>query len=178
MSRNFKVKNIAAVAVAIAILTAAGSASAQMDNRPFSFRNSTGGSGMSPGGKQAIIGEKILGETPDNLQRGPDGRLLDVTRGPGNSAITSLPGDGGYIPGYRGSGFRNGMSSMEAGVFNSYFMPLYSGGVSSSYSDIQTATVIESWIANVLPAGATYSYLDAGNSVNSWTAFVNNLNRF
>ncbi len=146
-------------------------AEAQMNNRPYAFRN--GGVGMSPGGRQAILNEKIFDVTPDNLMRGPDGTLLDVTEGPGHSALVSREGNGGFITSYRGADFRGGDASMQVGVFNSFFVPVYRDDSYATYSDYQTSAVMNAWMSSVSPQ----VYYDSGNSVSSWTGFVHTLGR-
>lgn len=177
MSSNFKNLMFAAVVAFASLTSAANYARAQMDNRPFSFKNSPGGLGMSQGGRQAIIGEKIQGSTPDTLVRGPDGLLLDVIEGPGDSVIVSRQG-GGFVPGYHGSDFRGGNTGMQAGIFNLFFSSSYNSGVHHTYSDYQTAAVIGAWITSVASGSMPYSYYDAADPINSWTTFVYNLNNF
>lgn len=160
--------------VAVAMVTTillTGVVRAQMDNRPYSFPNSPGGLGMSDGGRQAIINQKILDGTPDNLLRGPDGLLLDVIKGPGNVVILRREDNGGFVPRYRGNDFRGGNADMQAGVFNLFFSPSYSGRSPYTYADYQTAAVIGAWIASVTP-GLPY---DPANTVTSWTVFVYNM---
>lgn len=178
MFRDLTFLSLATAAAIITIAAAAGSANAQISDRPFSFRNSPGGLGMSPGGRQAIMNEQILGETPDNLLRWSDGRLLDVTRGSGNSAIVSRVEDGGFIPGYHGTDFRSGNLNMQAGVFNSFFSPVYHYDSYYTAGNFQTGSVISAWVANVASGGMPFSYYDNGNTVSSWTSFVNNLNGY
>lgn len=149
-----------------------GKVYAQMNNRPYSFRNSPGGLGMSDAGRQAIINRKVFNETPENLMRGPDGLLLDVFKGPGNVVILRREGGGGVVPGYRGRDFRGGNADMRAGVFNLFFSPAYAARSLSTYEDYQTAAIIGAWIASVEP-GIPY---DPANPVTSWTVFVYSTN--
>lgn len=136
------------MAVALFSAVTIGTAHAQLDNRPFSFKNAPSGVGMSTGGRQAIINEKLFDATPDNLQRAPDGSLVDVTEGPGNSAITFRHGTTSVIPGFKGSSFRGDNDLMQVGVFNPYFAP-----------DFNSTT---------LP-GIAYSHLYTNSTINSWT---------
>ncbi len=128
---------------------------------------------MSDGGKQAIINQKILDKTPDNILRGPDGLLLDVIKGPGNVVIVRRDNGGDFIPGYRGTDFRGGNSDMQVGTYNLFFdnkntdHPYF-----YVYDNYQTAAIIGAWIASVSPGGA----YDASDSVTSWTVFVYNMN--
>lgn len=167
-SRKFFVLIVSMVG---AILFLMGGASAQMNNRPYSFKNSPGGLGMSDGGRQAIINQKMLDKAPDNLLRGPDGFLLDVIKGPGSVVIVREENNGSFIPGYRGTDFRGGNQDMKSGVFNLFFSPAYRDGSYSTYSDYQTAAVIGAWISSVVP-GISY---DSANPVTSWTVFVYNM---
>lgn len=67
---------LAGVAALAAVLTEP--ALAQWNNEPYQFRNSGGGGGFSPAYRQAMLNKELFGREPDNLVRGPDGRLLDV----------------------------------------------------------------------------------------------------
>lgn len=156
----------------VLLLVTAGLAYAQLNNRPYAFKNSPGGLGMSNAGKQAIINDKILGSTPDNLVRGPDGYLLDVIKGPGNVVIVRKDNNGSIIPGYRGTDFRGGHSEMEAGAYNLFFTSDDSDRNYYMYDKYQTAAIIGAWIAAVAP-GTSY---DPANPVTSWTVFVYNTN--
>lgn len=147
-------------------------AGAQMSNAPFSFHNNPGGGvGMSVGGRQALINEKILGATPDNLVRGPSGELLDVQKGPGGSAITSHPGTGQVIPQYRGTGFQGNQSEMAREAFTGYFLPFMFAISYAPSSDMHSAATVSTWTSRVLSGGMPISYLD-GNVVDSWTGQV------
>jgi hypothetical protein len=168
MFRTLKLLSVATAT--IMVVAAGGAAFAQLNNAPFSFKNTPDGSaGMSIGGRQAIINEKVLGETPDNLHRAPDGRLLDVTKAPGGSAIASYEG-GGFIPGYHGRSFREGNRSMYAGVFNSFFTPSYYNN--SYYTDYQTTSVISSWTYAVVAGDMPFSFYTNNSPVDSWTSIV------
>lgn len=149
-----------------------GAASAQMNNRPYAFKTITGGVGMSMGGKQAILNQKIYGVSPENMVRAPDGVLLDVQKGPGGAAIVSTEG-GGFIPSYRGTSFRGNNTDMAVGVFNSYFTPGVSdsGGGGSAYAHAHAGAVISTWTARVTSGGQPVSYLP-GNTVDTWTGMV------
>lgn len=171
MSLLIKIFIVAAVLMTGA-LSLASVSYAQMDNRPYSFKNSPGGLGMSDGGRQAIINQKILDKTPDNLLRGPDGLLLDVIKGPGNVVIVRREDNGGFVPGYRGTDFRGGNLQMQTGAFNPFFSPSNESRSYSAYQDYQTAAIIGAWISSVTPV---LSY-DPANTVTSWTVFVYNMN--
>lgn len=174
--RNFCI----ALAVIAVIFATIGTAWAQLDNKPFSFRNSpTGGLGMSQGGKQAIINEKIFDSTPDNLQRGPNGELVDVIEGPGKSAIVFWHGTNSSIPGFHGTDFRGENQLMQAGVFNAYFGTNNgsAGFDGYNYAQFVTAAMINSWTMTMIPGNVSAPYYGT-NSVDSWTSFVNSMNRF
>lgn len=153
------------------ILVTAGLAYAQLDNKPYNFRHSPGGLGMSNGGRQAILNQKLLDKTPDNMLRGPDGFLLDVIKGPGSVVIVQRENNGSFIPGYRGTDFRGGHTDMQAGMYNLYFNSDDSDRGYFMYDNYQTAAIIGAWIATVAP-GAAY---DPANPVTSWTVFVYNM---
>ncbi len=148
------------------------SALAQMDNRPFSFKGTPdGGIGMSIGGQQAIINDKILGLRPDNLVRSSTGILLDVSRGPGRSAIVANEGNSGFLPKYKGTSFRGDNLDMTVGVFNSFFSPRQSGYAGATKASTYSGSVVSSWTSRVVSDGAPVSYVP-NNSVDNWTALV------
>lgn len=165
---------------AVTVLVTIGSAGAQLDNKPFSFKNSpTGGPGISQAGKQAIINEKLFNSTPENLQIGPDGRLVDVIEGPGKSAIVFEHGTNSSIPGFKGTDFRGDNPLMSVGVFNAYFGPVHNSTSLSghSYAQFHTAALISSWTTNVVSGAGLPPYY-GNNPVDSWTVFTNSLNKF
>lgn len=143
---------------------------AQMNNEPYSFKGA--GSGMSIGGKQALLNQKILGQTPDNLLRSLDGQLLTVDRGPGHAAIVSIPGEGNFLPGYK-TDYKQGRSDLNAGVFNSFFD---SGDGYTGYALMGapgTSAVINAWTRYAGYDGHNYSAIYAPqNSVDVWTGMV------
>ncbi len=151
-------------------------AQAQLNNRPFSFNTPSGSVGMSLGGRQAIINDKLFNVHPDNLVRGTGGVLVDVAKGPGNSAITFRYGTGESIPGFRGTSFRGDNTDMAAGVFNAYFSP--SAGKSSglnTYAHIHTGATVSTWTARITSGGVPVSYLGAANPVDAWTGQVHSM---
>lgn len=107
-----------------ALLMTSQPAMSQMDNRPFQFRQS-GGLGMSTGGRQAILQEKLRNQRPDNLVR-RNGVLVDVVEGPGGAAIVQNQG-AAFVPNARRGGFR--ADGAAVGVFNPFFR---NGGGGSS----------------------------------------------
>lgn len=170
----------ALMAAAVFSAVTIGTAHAQLDNKPFSFKNAPGGGvGMSIGGRQAIINEKLFDATPDNLQRAPDGSLLDVTEGPGKSAIIFRHGTDSVIPGYKGTSFRGNNDLMQVGIFNPYFAPDYNSTTlpGIAYSHLYTTSTISSWTGSVSPE--SHAFMSRGGSpVDRWTMFVNSMNRF
>jgi len=78
-----------ALTLGVALCTASG-ASAQLNNRPFTPTFQGGGAiGMSSAYREAILRQKLFGETPSNLVRSRSGNeLLDVQR-LGNQAFLS-----------------------------------------------------------------------------------------
>lgn len=160
---------LAAGLIAVIGLSAAP-AFAQLQNSPFSFRNNpSGGIGMSPGGRQAILNDKLLDRTPSVILRDPSGQLLSLREGPDNSAIVAVPG-GNFIPGYRGRDFRRPGSGMGVGVFNAYFLPRRdrSGGAYAVQAD--SADLINTWTLRVMADGS--AGLGVGGPVDLWTAMV------
>ncbi|WP_299399941.1 hypothetical protein [Pelagibius sp.] len=154
---------------------AAPEAQAQWNNRPFSF-NSGGGVGMSFAGRQAILQEEILGIRPDNLLRGSNGALVDVTEGPGSTAIVQGQASP-FLPGFapRGSSFRRSAAD-GAGIFNPFFAPRSGGSSTPSFlSSLKTSATIASW-TNMVSAGsgrgAVVIYPGSGSSIDAWTALV------
>lgn len=174
--RRMALHGLGAVFIAIATLGVAPEAQAQWNNKPFSF-NGSGGAGMSFAGRQAILQQEILGLTPDNLRRGANGALVDVTEGPGSTAIVSgqvapfLPGAAG-----RGSSFRRSPAD-GAGIFNPFFAPKSGGGSStpSFLTSLRTSATIAAW-TNMVSAGsgrgAVVIYPSSGSSIDAWTAQV------
>jgi len=175
-----RIKTISIVSAAtLMILAMIGTAGAQLDNRPFSFKNSpTGSPGMSTGGKQAIINEKLFDSTPENLQRGSNGVLVDVVEGPGHTAIVFKHGTNSSLPGFRGSSFRGDNTLMQVGIFNPYFGQLHDNSSygTYSYSQFQTSALINSWTASVMSGNTAPPYY-GNNPVDSWTGYVQNLNK-
>jgi hypothetical protein len=132
-----------------AIATAAPPAVAQLDNRPFQFRNS-GGMGMSTAGRQAILEQELFDRTPDNLVR-RGGVLVDVVEGPGGEALVRSQARP-FIPDARPSRNRGGAA---AGVFNAFFTLGAGGGGTASYSPAayRTTGAVTSWTAAVVSDG-------------------------
>lgn len=140
-------------------------ASAQMSNKPFSFSGGGSSLGMSSAARQAILNQKLTGATPDNLIRGPNGALLEVTRGPGSTAVTRDQA-GVAIPGFRG---RGNVAGGGVGLFNNFFYGS-TGRRSGAYTFASriTGDAIAGW-TGMVSGGRVYS---GGNSVDAWTSQV------
>lgn len=141
----------------------------QLNNKPFSFNTPSGMPGMSIGGMEAVLNDKILGMRPENMVRGTDGRLLTLMEGPGNSAIVSYPG-GSFIPGYKGSGYAEGNSLMSAGAFNPYFVTREETQGGFYAMMVTSGDTINTWTGRIV-SGSPVSYAPY-NSVDSWTGMV------
>ena len=170
---SLKMKNkYLAISMVLGFSIIGHSALAQMDNRPFSFKGTPGGGiGMSIGGQQAILNDKILGFRPKNLVKNSSGILLDVTKGPGSSAIVGNEGNSGFLPKYKGTSYKGDNLEMTAGVFNSYFSPRegsYSGATLAA--NISSGSMVSTWTARVV-SGAPVSF-SPNSSVDGWTALV------
>jgi len=138
---------------------------AQMNNRPFSF-DSSGGIGMSSGGREAILNDDVFGSRPRNLIRDNSGALLSLTKGPGGAAIAGIPGTDVFLPGYRGRSFRVGNTLIRVGVNNGYLAPQESQiVVPNYYTQNSSNTVINTWTSRVIYDGMTLSY----DSIDVWT---------
>lgn len=159
----------AACLSAFLLTTAGNTVMAQMNNRPFSFNTPGGGPGISMGGRQAILNNELFGATPDNLVRGDNGILLEVTKIDGNSAIVRFEG-GSTIPSFRGTSFRGDNDSWTAGSFNAFFEPRGNNSFVRSYAAMPTGSVISTWtgrVASNMPVSFSPS-----SPVDLWTGMV------
>jgi len=156
--------------VMAAVVVVAQPAAAQLQNNPYSFKYSPGGVGMSVGGRQAILNDKLFDARPNVMLRDDAGGLLTLQRGPGDTAIVSVPG-GNTIPGYHGRDFRgdNG-DSVGVGIFNAYFTPRRDrvGGAYAVQAD--SADLVNSWTLRVISGGSAGYRADS--PVDTWTAMV------
>ncbi len=152
-------------------------ASAQLiSNKPFSFKNSGNSSvGMSVGGKQAIINDKLLDSRPDNLLRSQSGELLNVQKGADGSAFVSYPGTGQFIPEYRGTSFKNGSPEMGVGVFNGFFVPM--GGNMGIFYPQNSGVTVSTWTARVISGGIPVFYQGEDDAIETWTGNVFMMNK-
>jgi hypothetical protein len=154
------------VVVGASLSLFAADASAQMNNKPYSFK---GGSsvGMSSAARQAIINQKLTGATPDHIARGADGSLIEIAKGPGSNAIARGP-DGVVITGYHG---RGDAFDSAVGIFNPYFLG-NSGQRSGSYTIASrlTGNAIAGWTGMV--TGGPVFMGGTGSSIDAWTSLI------
>lgn len=117
-------------------------ASAQMFNRPFSFKYHGGAGdsvGMSTAYKQVILERELSGRSADNpLVRDYSGALLDVERGNSGQAFVRAQASPFQV-GTIGSGLGFGMSSAYGGTGTSGV--LFGGG---------TDRVMAGWISSLM----------------------------
>jgi len=151
--------------VAVSLFFLAADASAQMNNKPFSFKGGGSSLGMSAAAKQAILNKKLTGVTPDNIMRGPGGALIEISRGPNNVAIARGQ-DGVTLQGYHG---RGGVLSGGAGLFNPFFYGS-SGQRSGSFTFASqlTSNAIAGW-TSMVGGGVVQG---GGNSIDAWTSLI------
>jgi hypothetical protein len=151
--------------VAVSLFLVTADASAQMNNKPFSFSNGGPSLGMSAAARQAILNQKLTGATPDNIMRGPGGALITITEGPNNIAIATGQ-DGVVLQGYHGRGTA---LSGGVGIFNPYFLG-NAGQRSGGYTLASrlTGNAIAGWTSMV--GGATP--YNSGNSIDAWTSLI------
>lgn len=169
MTRFSNTANIIAAAAICLTFSFTETAQAQMNNQPFQFNGNPAGAGMSVGGRQAILNDKVLRSRPDNLVRSPSGRLLDVQPGPGSTALATEQGTTQFIPQYRGGDYRS--PDMAAGVFNPFFSPAAyaSGYIPFIYT--HSGATISTWTGRIT-TGMPVSYLGDTNEVDVWTGQV------
>jgi len=107
------------VVVALAVTALSFEASAQMSNKPFSFKYRGGAGesvGMSTAHKQLILERELLGRTPDNpVIRDYSGALLEVERRNSGQAFVRAPASPFY-PGTVSEGFRTGLFAADAQI--------------------------------------------------------------
>ena len=168
MTRNI-LYNTAAIAAFL--ITTASVAFAQLDNRPFSFNSAAGnGVGMSLGGQQAILNDRLFGARPQNLVRDQNGALLEIVKGPGDSAITRIPGTNELLPDYRGRSFTDGNPMMAIGIFNPFFVPTQGYTGACCYTP-ESDAAINTWTARVVSDGIGMFY-NNNSTVDIWTGQV------
>jgi hypothetical protein len=142
----------------------AADGSAQMNNKPFSFK---GGSslGMSSAARQAIINQKLTGVTPDHIARGVDGGLIEIARGPGSNAV-ARGADGVVLTGYHG---RGDAFDGAVGIFNPYFLG-NSGQRNGTitFASRLTGNAIAGWTSMVTGGPVSFS----GSSIDAWTSLI------
>jgi hypothetical protein len=158
-----KVAGVLIVAVSLMLMVA--DASAQMNNKPFSFGSSGGSSlGMSAAAKQAILNKELTGATPDNIMRGPGGALIEITSGPSNIAIATGQ-DGVVLQGYHG---RSGVLTGSAGAFNPYFYGGHEKSPTFTTAHQLTSNAIAGW-TSMVSGRQVYS---GGDSIDAWTSLI------
>jgi hypothetical protein len=151
--------------VAGSLVLLAGEASAQMNNKPFSFGNRGGSSlGMSTAARQAILNKKLTGATPNNIMRGPGGALIEITKGPGSMAIATGQ-DGVVLQGYHG---RSGVLTGRAGFFNPYFYGNPDKGATYTIASRLTGDAIAGWTGMV----NNRPVVSNGSSIDAWTSMI------
>jgi hypothetical protein len=151
--------------VAVSLFLVTAEASAQMNNKPFSFGSGGSSLGMSSAARQAILNKKLTGQTPDNIMRGPGGALITITKGPGSNAIATGQ-DGVTLQGYHGRGLA---LSGGVGIFNPYFLgstSQRSGGY--TIASRLTGNAIAGW-TSMIGGGAPYNN---GDSIDAWTSLI------
>lgn len=157
---------IAAPLMILALLAGATPADAQMDNRPFQFRN---GPGLSLAGRQAILDKELLGRVPDTIGRGPFGSLVIVRETEGGAAIAFDRAGVPVVGGLTGSGWRD--SRTAAGIFNPFFLPSRNG-TTVRLSTLTTAPM-DAWLTQVNLPGSGYPRpATRASSIDTWTSLV------
>jgi hypothetical protein len=123
--------------IALLMTSLSFEASAQMSNKPFSFKYRGGAGeavGMSTAHKQLILERELQGRAPDNpVIRDFSGALLEVERRNSGQAFVRSPASP-YLPGSASGGFRSGLSGTDEQV-------AYSGLLSFG-----TSRVMASWM--------------------------------
>lgn len=161
------------------VLAGTSAASAQWNNQPWQpgWKGPSGGVGMSPGYRQAILEREFTGSEPDNLYRGADGFLLDVRRGPDRQAFLSRPSSV-TLP-YRPDGF---LSLSGFGYGGASSGPYLAGGYAGNpFDSAQVAYVGWTELMNT-PSDqgrwtgvATSSATPAGQVIDTWIGQLNGL---
>lgn len=152
-------------------------ASAQLNNKPFSFNTGDGGIGMSTAARQALINQQLFNATPDNIMRAADGSLLTITRNSSGGRVpivTSASGE--IIPQFRGRSLDiGGLYFENVGTGSGDGGQLLLGFGSSS------GITVNSWTFRLVAAttgggypslGGGYGFGGSGNAINAWTSQV------
>lgn len=152
---------------AAALLAGATAAQAQAGNLPYQ----SGGAGISTGARQAILNARLLGSTPRNLVRGPDGSLLDVSRR-GSQAFLRSPETGAILPG--GSPGRGWSTGLGTGLGWGGLASAYGGALSQRYARGSSAESMMQWISMLdMGSGRSYSggfsVSETGGPIDQWT---------
>ncbi len=105
--------------VALLMTSLSFEASAQMSNKPFSFKYRGGAGenvGMSTAHKQLILERELQGRAPDNpVIRDFSGALLEVERRNSGQAFVRSPASP-YLTGMVSDGYRSGLSAADEQV--------------------------------------------------------------
>lgn len=134
-------------------------AAAQQMKRPIEL--GAGGLGMSTAGKQAILNEQLRGETPDNLLKGPQGRLLEVREG-GDGTAFVVEAAAPFLPGRRTFGLGGGLRGDGAG-----------GSGIGVVLPGSTGAAVAGWTRQVYAAAGAMPLAAGGSSsIDQWTALV------
>lgn len=163
-----------ALGFAVGLVASISAAHAQLGNRPFQFSGGDGTTGMSDAGRQAIMRKKLFDETPDNLVRSPDGRLLKLEKGPGDSVIVSTR-DGETIPGFRGRSIFRRSVGEGAGIFNAFFGTGRSSATQGGaffIGGFGTRLSIANWTDMIADGGPTGAVPSRPNPIDGWTTQV------
>lgn len=164
------------ILVAALFTAVAGSAQAQLSNKPFSFSSGGGPSvGMSIGGRQAILNEQLTGATPRVLVRDGFGELVDVAPAPGGpAALARRPGEGNFLPNFSRADFRGGNPGMSVGAFNAFFVPGRDRSGGFILVQGESGALINTWTARVVSdaSGVIYRF---DSTVDVWTGQVGGL---
>ncbi len=163
---------VGAVLIAFGVAGAPQHASAQLNNKPFSFNTPDGGVGMSTAGRQAMILDQVYNIRPDNLLRDPQGNLGTVEQGPGGSVVFRNSG-GTVLPGFKGSSWRG--PGDFAGSFNAFFVPGTGSGLPYYRYSTSAADTIGGWTSQLDDRGRYFG--GTATPIDSWTAMVGMLAR-
>lgn len=131
-------------------LAAVPAAQAQAGNLPYQ----SGGAGLSYGARQAILNARLLGSRPQNLVRGADGSLLELSRR-GSQASLRSPETGTILPG--GGPRRGWATGLGTGLGWGGMASAYSGALSAGYGRSGAADSLMQWIS-MLDMGFGHSY--------------------
>lgn len=166
VSSHIRVLGAVLFGTAVLVCASGQVAQAQAGNLPYQ----SGNAGISAGARQAILNARLLGSTPRNLVRGPDGSLLDVSRR-GSQAFLRSPETGAILRG--GSPSRGWSTGLGTGLGWGGLGSAYSGALSyrsrgsSADSMMQWISMLDMgqgrYYGSGLPAG------ESGSPIDQWT---------